>query len=58
MIDGSKNFLSGQGGTGKSHGIKLIYRDVIYFFQQTLKPKPDEPLVLLTAPTGSATFNI
>ena len=55
MIDGFKIFLS---GTGKSHEIKLIHRDVIYFFQQTLKPKLNEPLVLLTAPMGSAAFNI
>ena len=58
MIDGFKIFLSGQGGTDKSHVIKLIHRDLIYFLQQTLKPKPIEPLVLFPAPTGSATFNI
>ena len=58
MIDGFTIFLSGLGRTGKSHVIILICRDVIYFFHQTLKPKPSEPLVLLTTPTGSATFNI
>ena len=56
MTDGFKIFLSSPGGTGKIHVIKLIHRDVIYFFQKTLKPKPDQPLVLLTVPTGSAIF--
>ena len=42
----------------ESNVIKLICRDVIYFVQQNLKPKPNEPLVFLTAWTGSVTFNI
>ena len=29
---------------------------MMYFFEQTLKPNPDEPLVLITAPTGAAAF--
>ena len=48
----------GAGGTGRSHVIKLIRCDVIYFLQQTMKVQPDEPLVLLTAPTGVAAFDI
>ena len=55
---GFKVYMGGPGGTGKSHVIKLIRRDVIYFLQQTMQVKPDEPLVLLTAPTGLAAFNI
>ena len=51
-------FLNGSGGTGKSHVIKLIHHDVVHFLQQSLKLQPDEPLVLLTAPTGLAAFNI
>ena len=51
-------FLSGSAGTGKSHIIKLIRRDIIHMFEKTLVPQPDEPLILLTAPTGSAAFNI
>ena len=51
-------FLNGPGGTGKSHIIKLIRRDVIYFLQKTMKIEPDQPIVLLTAPTGLAAFNI
>ena len=31
---------------------------MIYFLQQTINVQPDEPLVLLTAPTGLAAFNI
>ena len=38
--------------------INLINRDVIHFFQLTGKVDPDDPLVLLTAPTGSAVFHI
>ena len=53
-----KLYLGGPGGTGKSHIIKLIRRDVIYFLQQTMQVHPDEPLVLLTAPTGLAAFDI
>lgn len=51
-------YLSGPGGVGKSHVIKMIRRDIIYFFQQTLTVQPDQPIVLLTAPTGLAAFNI
>ena len=60
-----KIFLSGPGGTGKSHVINLIRRDLIYFFRMIREdPYPntqfedDKPLVLLTAPTGSAAFQI
>ena len=31
---------------------------MIYFLQQTMNVDPDQPLVLLTAPTGLAAFNI
>lgn len=56
-VTGYKIFLSGRGGTGKSHVINLIRRDVIYFLRFT-DVEPDKPLVLLTAPTGSAAFQI
>ena len=52
------NFLNGPGGTGKSHIIKLIRRDAIYFLQKTMKIEPYQPIVLLTAPAGLAAFNI
>ena len=64
MIQPYKVFLSGPGGTGKSHCINLIHRDVNYFkllnnniYGQT-KIEDDKPLILLTAPTGSAAFQI
>ena len=56
--DGYKVFLSGCGGTGKSHVVRLIQRDTAYLLQHALQPDPDQPIVLVTAPTGSAAFNI
>ena len=55
---GFKVCLNGPGGTGKSHVIKMIRRDVIYLLQRSMKIEPGHPLVLLTAPTGLAAFNI
>ena len=51
-------FLSGPGGTGKSHVVHLIQRDMYHFFKHTVKPDDDQPIVLITAPTGSAAFQI
>ena len=51
-------YLGGPGGCGKFFIIKLIRRDDIYLLQQTMQLEPDEPRVLLTAPTGLAAFNI
>ena len=56
--DGYKIFLSGCGGTGKSHVVGLIQRDTAYLLQHVLCPDPDQPIVLVTAPTGSAAYNI
>ena len=53
-----QNFLSGTGGTGKSHIVCLIQRDMSNFFKHTVKPGDDQPIVLITAPTGSAAFQI
>ena len=50
--------LSGPGGTGKSHVINLIQRDILFFFSKSQYIVPDDPLVLLTASTGCAAFNI
>ena len=55
---GYRIFLSGPGGTGKSHVVHLIQRGMSYFFKHTLKPDDDQPIVLITAPTGSAAFQI
>ena len=55
---GYRIFLSGLGGTGKSHVVCLIQRDMSHFFKHTVKPDDDQPIVLITAPTGSAAFQI
>ena len=51
-------FLRGPGGTGKSHVIKMVHRDVNYFFNLYDKTVRDDPLVLLMVYTGTAAFNI
>ena len=51
-------FLSGPGGVGKSHVIKLIYSDTLKFLRLSGAIEPDDVIVLLTAPTGVAAFNI
>ena len=45
-------------GTGKSHIVCLIQRDMSNFFKHTVKPDDDQPIVLITVPTGSAAFQI
>ena len=57
-IKGYQIFLSGPGGTGKSHVLKLIQRDMYYFLHSTVNAEPDQPIVLTTASTGSAVFQI
>ena len=50
-------FLSGVGGVGKGHALKAVYHATI----QTLKEagtNPEEVCTILTAPTGTAAFNI
>ena len=56
--EGYRIFLSGPGGTGKSHVVHLIQRDMSHFFKHTVKPDDDQPIVLITAPTGSVEFQI
>lgn len=51
-------FLNGPGGVGKSHVIKLIHSDTIKFLRLSNTFEPDDVIVLLTAPTGVAAFNI
>ena len=51
-------FLSGPSGVGKSHVIKLIYSDTLKFLRLSGAIEPDDVIVLLTAPTGVAAFNI
>ena len=57
-IDGYKIFLSGRGGSGKSHCVNLIQRDMSYMLSTVLNADLDQPIVLVTAPTGSAAFQI
>ena len=53
-----QNFSKWPGGTGKSHLEGLIQRDMFHFFKHTVKPDDDQPIVLITPPTGSAAFQI
>ena len=45
-------------GAGKSHVLHLIQRDMSHFSKHTVKPDDDQPILLITAPTGSAAFQI
>ena len=53
---GIQNFSKWPRGTGISHVVHLIQRDMSHFFKHTVKPDGDQPIVLITAPTGSAAF--
>ena len=55
---GYKNFSKFPEGTGKSHVVHLMQRDMSYFFKHTVKPDDDQPIVLITAPAGSVAFQI
>ena len=56
--EGYTTFLSGPGRTGKSHVVCLIQRDMSHFFKNTVKPDDNQPVFLITAPAGSAAFQI
>ena len=51
-------FVSGPGGVGKSHIIRLIQSDTLKLLKLSGNFEPDDVIVLLTAPTGVAAFNI
>ena len=53
-----QHFSKWPGGTGKSHVVHLIQRDMSHFYKHTVKPDDDQPIVLITAPTGSTAFQI
>ena len=57
-VNGYHIFLSGCGGTGKSHVVRLLQRDMSHLLQHILRPEPDQPIAIVTAPTGSAAYNI
>ena len=50
--------LSDPGGVGKSQVIKLIHSDTLKLLKLSGRFEPDDVIVLLTAPTGVAAFNI
>ena len=51
-------FLSGPGGVGKSHVIKIIQSDMKKLLRLSNRIKPTDVTVLVTAPTGVAAFNV
>ena len=51
-------FLSGPGGVGKSHIIKIILSDMKKLLRLSNRIKPTDVTVLVTAPTGVAAFNV
>uniref|UniRef100_A0A1X7UTX0 ATP-dependent DNA helicase n=1 Tax=Amphimedon queenslandica TaxID=400682 RepID=A0A1X7UTX0_AMPQE len=51
-------FLSGPGGVGKSHVIRLSQSDTMKLLRLSGEMEPTDVPVLLTAATGVATFNI
>ena len=51
-------FLSGPGGVGKSLVIKVIHSDTLKLLKLSGTFEPDDVVVLLSAPTGVAAFNI
>ena len=51
-------FLSGPGGVGKSHVIKLIHSDTLKLLKLSATFEPDDVVVLLAAPTGVAWHDI
>ena len=55
-LHGYRVFLSGSGGTGKNHALQLIQHDICYMLNPPINPDDDQPVVLVTAPTGSAAF--
>ena len=57
-IEPYRVFLSGPGGVGKSHVIRLIQSDTIKILRLSGEIDPTDVSVLLTAPTGVAAFNI
>ena len=56
--EGYRIYLSGPGGVGKSHVLHSIKRDMSYLLSNGLNVQPDQPIVLVTAPTGSAAYQI
>ena len=56
--EGYRIYLSGPGGVGKSHVLCFIQRDMSHLLSHVLNVQPDQLIVLVTAPTDSATYQI
>ncbi|KAE8740983.1 hypothetical protein FOCC_FOCC013509 [Frankliniella occidentalis] len=52
------HFLTGGAGVGKSLVISTLYQTLFRLFNADPNTNPDDPKVLLCAPTGKASFNI
>ena len=50
-------FLTGGAGVGKSHAIRALYHTTVRSLRQ-VGEDPDDLLAILTAPTGTAAYNI
>ena len=55
--EGYRIFLSGLGGQGKVM-LYILYKETSHFFKHTVNLDDDQPIVLITAPTGSAAFQL
>ncbi len=53
-----RDFVTGPAGTGKSYVIRLAHRDMVYFPTKARLTAVGKPVVLLTAPSGVAAYNI
>ena len=45
-------------GTGKTFIVNMIKRDIAYFLKSVVNAGDDQPMVLVTAPTGSVAFEV
>lgn len=52
------HFLTGGAGVGKSLVIKTLYQTLFRILNSSPDTNPDDPKILLCAPTGKASFNI
>ena len=56
--EGYRNFLSGPRGDREKVMLYVSYKETCPTFSNTVKPDDDQPVVLITAWTGSAAFQI
>ena len=53
-----QNFSKWPRGHSEKVMLYISYRDMSHLFKHTVKPDDDQPIVLITAPTGSAAFQV